>query len=315
MADELNKENEAAPAAAETMDDFKNELDESMRELKVGDIVEGTVTGVSDSEVTIDLQYYAEGIIRALDYSADPKFSIVNDVHTGDKVSATILRMDDGHGNILLSRRDATEKLSWKKFKEMLENKTETELTVAETVKGGVVGYLDGVRAFVPASQLSLTYVEDLESFRGKTIPVRVITADDKDNRLVCGSRDLLKEKRDAERAETISNLKVGLVTEGTVQSLQAYGAFVSLGNGVDGLVHISQITNGKRLKHPKEALEVGQTVKVKVIGIKDDRISLSMKALEEEAPKPVEEEKVRIPKSEDLTTNLGSLLKNLKLN
>ena len=125
-------------------------------------------------------------------------------------------------------------------------------------------------------------------------------------------ARSFLTEE---EKARRISNITVGLVTEGTVQSLQTYGAFVSLGDGIDGLVHISQITNEKRLKHPKEKLSVGDKVKVKVIALKDGKISLSMKALEENAPvEEVREERIVLPKSEDLTTNLGSLLKGIKL-
>ena len=298
----------------ETMDDFAKEIDHSMREIHVGDIIDGTVTGVTDNEVMVDLQYYAPGLIRAQDYSADPDFSLKTDVHPGDAIKATVLRMDDGKGNLLLSRREAIADLVWDEFKKMMDEKTETELKISEAVKAGVVGYLNGVRAFVPASQLSLSYVENLEDFVGKTIPVRIITADKEHDRLVVGSRDLLREKRDAERAERISNIKPGLVTEGTVQSLQSYGAFVSLGDGVDGLVHISRITNKKRLKHPKEVLSVGDKVKVKVIAVKDGKISLSMKDLEEDEAKPVEEEKVTLPKSEELTTNLGSLLKNIKL-
>lgn len=313
MAEEV-KTNEAT----ESMDDYKDVLDKSMRELKVGDLVEGTVAGTTESEVIVDLQYYSEGVIRLLDYSADPSFSIKNDVHPGDHITAVILRMDDGQGRVLLSRREAADELAWKKFEQELKDKTTVELKITEAVKGGVVGFLDGVRAFVPASQLSLSYVEDLSTFVGKTVEGRVITADPDKKRLVVGCKDLLREKRDAERAEFVSNLKEGMVTEGTVQSLQSYGAFVSLADGVDGLVHISQITNTKRLKHPKEMLEVGQKVKVKVLSVKDGRISLSMKAVEEnpeaEAEK-VAEEKVVLPKEPELTTNLGSLLKNIKLN
>ncbi len=302
----------------ETMDDYKEAIDRSMRQLKVGDLVDGTVAGVTETEVTVDLNYYAEGIIRPLDYTADPAFSIKNDVHPGESIQAVILRMDDGQGRVLLSRREAADELAWKKFQTELKEKTPVSLKITETVKGGVIGFLDGVRAFVPASQLSLSYVEDLSVFVGTTIEGRVITADKADKRLVVGCKDLLREKRDADRAEFVSNLKEGMVTEGTVQSLQSYGAFVSLGEGVDGLVHISQITNTRRLKHPREMLEVGQKVKVKVLSVKDGRISLSMKAVEEapeaEAEK-YEEEKVELPKEEELTTNLGSLLKGLKLN
>ena len=311
---------EAAPAAEEakeavpSMDDFADAVDKSMRKIEKGDLVEGVVTGVSDSEITVDLQYYAEGVIRPLDYSGDPNFSL-NDVHVGDEVKAIVLRTDDGRGNIQLSRRAAMEKIAWDDLKSMMDNKDDTEIKITATTKGGVVGFLKGIRAFIPASQLALSYVENLDDFIGKVVPARVITATEEGKKLVLSCRDILKERRDAEKAERISNIQPGLVTEGKVQSLQSYGAFVSLGDGVDGLVHISQISSGgKRLKHAKEALEVGQTVKVKVIKVENGRISLSMRALEEAPAKPVEEEKVVLPKSEKLTTSLGSLLGNIKL-
>lgn len=315
--DEMNKElaAEAAAAETETMERYEKELSNSMRQISAGDLVDGTVTGISETEVTVDLQYYAEGIIRPLDYSGDPSFSIKEDVHVGDEIKAVVLRMDDGHGNILLSKREADERLAWMTFQQMLEEKTPTEMKITEAVKGGVVGFLNGVRAFCPASRLSLEYVEDLSTWVGKVIPVRVITAEKEGRRLVVSAREELRAKREEEKARRISNITVGMVTEGTVQSLQTYGAFVSLGDGIDGLVHISQITNEKRLKHPKEKLSVGDKVKVKVIALKDGKISLSMKALEENAPvEEVREERIVLPKSEDLTTNLGSLLKGIKL-
>ena len=303
-------------APAESMADYAEEIESSMREISVGDILEGTVVGLTDTEVTVDLQYAAEGIIRTQDYSGDPSFSVKENVHPGDVVKATVLKLDDGNGNILLSRKAAEEELAWDNFKTLMDEKTAVDVTVKEAVKGGVVAFLNGVRAFIPASKLALEYVEDLSTFVGETVPVYVIQAEKEGKRLVLSSRDVLRDRRAAEKANMISNLKVGLVTEGTVESLQTYGAFVGLGNGIDGLVHISQITNTKRLKHPKEMLSVGDKVKVKVTGIKDGKISLSMKACEEttEAPRRVEEEHVQIPKAEKLTTSLGSLLKGIKL-
>ena len=303
-------------APAESMADYAGEIDSSMREISVGDILEGTVVGLTDTEVTVDLQYAAEGIIRTQDYSGDPSFSVKENVHPGDVVKATVLKLDDGNGNILLSRKAAEEELAWDNFKTLMDEKTAVDVTVKEAVKGGVVAFLNGVRAFIPASKLAREYVEDLSTFVGETVPVYVIQAEKEGKRLVLSSRDVLRDRRAAEKANMISNLKVGLVTEGTVESLQTYGAFVGLGNGIDGLVHISQITNTKRLKHPKEMLSVGDKVKVKVTGIKDGKISLSMKACEEttEAPRRVEEEHVQIPKAEKLTTSLGSLLKGIKL-
>ncbi len=319
----------ADEAPVETMADYAGEIDSSMRNINVGDILEGTVVGVTDTEVTVDLQYAAEGIIRTKDYSADPAFSIKEMVHPGDEVKAVVVKLDDGNGNILLNRRQAEETLAWEKFGDMLDNKTPIEVTVKEAVKGGVVTFIDGVRAFIPASKLALDYVEDLTSFVGQTIPARIIQAERDGRKLILSSRDVLRDRRAEAKAARVAAITEGAVLDGKVDSLQTYGAFVSLGDGIDGLVHISQITNTKRLKHPKEMLSVGDEVKVKVIGVKDGKISLSMKALEEvpEDAKPAprdrdrdrdhnrdREEKVELPKSEKLTTSLGDLLKGLKL-
>ena len=299
---------------SETMEDFSNEINESMRVINTGDMIEGTVVGISDTEVTLDLQYYAEGIIKAEDYSGDPSFNIKQDVNVGDTVNAVVIRMDDGQGNILLSRKKAVDMEAWEKFSDYLKNKTHVKVKINQAVKGGVTAFLEGVRAFIPASKLSLSFVEDLEQFVGQEVEAIVITADEAEKRLVLSVRDVLREQADEDKARTISNMKVGLVTEGTVETIKPYGAFVNIGNGVSGLVHISQITNIKRLRNPGEVLKEGQTVKVKVTAVKDGKISLSMKALEEAAPEKFHEEKVELPKTEELTTSLGSLLGGLNL-
>ena len=172
---------------------------------------------------------------------------------------------------------------------------------------------MEDVRGFIPASKLSLSYVENLEDYLNKPIQVRVFDLDKEKNRLILSAREILREKAEEERKARISNVAVGLVTEGVVESIQPYGAFVNLGNGLSGLVHISQISE-KRIKTPSECLSVGDQVKVKVIAIKDGKLSLSMKALNDVAAKEIEEETFELPKSEEVTTNLGSLFKNLKL-
>ena len=291
----------------ETMDDFSSELNNSMRVIKEGDIVEGTVVGISDSEVTVDLQYFAEGIIRAEDYSGDPAFSIRENVSIGEAVKAAVVRMDDGHGNILLSRKKAIEILIWDDLQAKMDSREYVSLKISEAVKGGLVGYYEGIRAFVPASKAALSYTEDLSGFVGQTFDAIIITVDAEKKRLVMSIRDVLKEK----------NVKVGLITEGTVRTLTDFGAFVNIADGIDGLLHVSQIAGKGRIRHPKDVLAVGDKVKVKVTQIKDGRISLSQKALEERvsepAPEKVEEEKIVLPKSEALTTNLGSLLAGFK--
>ncbi|OUQ15367.1 S1 RNA-binding domain-containing protein [Lachnoclostridium sp. An138] len=297
-----------------TMDDYATELEASLRKVQEGDVLTGTVIGVSDTEVTVDLKSYTDGIIRAEDYSEDPSFSIKSDVHVGDEVTATVLRTDDGQGHLLLSRKAAADDVAWKKLQQYLEEKTVLDVKVGGVVKGGVVAYVEGIRGFIPASKLSLSYVENLEDWLNKEIQVQVITVEPEKKRLVLSARELLREKAAEERRAKISNVQVGLVTEGKVESIQPYGAFIDLGDGLSGLVHVSQISD-KRIKTPDAVLKVGDTVKVKVIAIKDGKLSLSMKALKDVAAEEVREEKVVLPKSEELTTNLGELFKNIKLN
>ncbi len=297
----------------ETMASYQDELEASFRKIEEGDIIEGTVIGVTDTEVTLDLKSYAEGIIRQADYSDDPDFSLTQNVSIGDTLQATVISLDDGAGSLLLSRKQANDVLVWDKLKKYMEDGTNLKVTIKGVVNKGVIAYVEGVRGFIPASKLSLSYVENLEDWLLKEIEVRVITADPEKKRLVLSARDILREKREEERKSQISNVEIGLVTEGTVESIMPYGAFVRLSSGLSGLVHVSQIS-AKRIKDPSVVLKEGDTVKVKVIGLKDGKISLSMKALEDVSAEEVQEEKVVLPKSEELSTNLGSLLKNLKL-
>ena len=199
----------------------------------------------------------------------------------------------------------------WNLVTKYMEEKTVLPVKVEGVVNGGVIVMIEGLRGFVPASKLSLSYIEDLETYLLKEIEVQVIDADQANNRLVLSARELLKEKEKKAREDQIANLKIGEVLEGTVETLQNYGAFIKLDNGLSGLVHVSQISQ-KRVKLPSDVLNAGDKVTVKVIGIKDGKISLSMKALEEVKEEPTE--KVVIPKSENIGTNLGDLFKNIQL-
>lgn len=198
----------------------------------------------------------------------------------------------------------------WNRVIDYMEKKTVLPVKVEGVVNGGVIAMVEGLRGFIPASKLSLSYIEDLETYLLKDIEVRVIDVDQANNRLVLSAREILKEKEKKALEEKIANVKIGSVMSGTVETLQNYGAFVKLENGLSGLVHVSQLSN-KRVKMPSDVLNIGDTVQVKIIGLKDGKISLSMKALEE-----VEEvvEKVEIPKSENIGTSLGDLFKNIKL-
>ena len=204
--------------------------------------------------------------------------------------------------------------LIWDKLAQMQEDKTDFEVTVEGIVKGGVIAYVEGIRDFIPVSQLALHYVENPEDYLKKTLSVRVTEVDEQENRLILSAKEVLRDKAQAEKLEKIQNIKVGTIVEGTVESLQTYGAFIDLGDGISGLVHISQISE-KRIKSPKAVLSVGDPVKAKVIKNEDGKISLSMKALAEPQEEKTEEPDFELPKSEEISTSLGSLLKNLKIN
>ena len=294
--------------------DYEKELEESMKTIEEGDILTGTVISVDEKEVILDLKYYAEGVIPAENYSREPGFSLKDEVHEGDEVSATVVRKDDGQGNILLSRVEAVDVLAWDKLKELKESGEVLDVVVKGITNAGVIAYVEGVRGFIPASKLALNYVEDTEEYLNKPIQVQVLDVDKESKKLILSAKEILRAKAEEERKNKVSNLEIGLVTEGTVESLQPYGAFVNLGNGLSGLVHISQICE-KRIKKPSEVLAVGDTVKVKVTAIKDGKLSLSIKEATDMMAKEIEEEVYEVPDAgEQATTSLGSLFANIKL-
>ncbi len=299
----------------ETMKDYEKELEASFRKISEGDVISGTVIDVNEEEVTLDLKYYSQGIIKAGDMSSDPDFSILADVHAGDVIEATVVKMDDGQGNILLSKKEATAVLAWDVLEKYMEEKTDIPVKVGGVVNAGVVAYVEGIRGFIPASHLSLSYVEDTNEYLGKELTVRVITVDREKEKLVLSAKEILKEKAKEEHDHKIAMLVPGTVLEGTVESLQPYGAFVDLKDGLSGLVHISQISQ-KRIKKPSEVLAVGDKVKVKVLNTNDGKISLSIKAVAEE--KQVDEvesiDTRQFSSKESVGTNLGDLFKKLGL-
>ncbi len=298
----------------ETMDDFKEELEASFRQIKEGDIISGTVIGVNEEEVVLDLKYYTQGIIKVEDLSNDPDFNVFEEVKEGDVIEATVVRRDDGQGNIQLSRKEANDVLAWEKLQQMMDEQTTVKVRIKESVPAGVITYLEGIRAFIPASQICLDYVEETDSWIGKEIEARIITVDPEKEKLVLSGKVVAREAEQEERNHKISMIVPGSVLEGTVESLMPYGAFVNLGDGLSGLVHISQICE-RRIKKLSEVLKEGQKVKVKVLNTNDNKISLSMKALEEEMidTEPVEELEA-YTSTESAGTSLGDLLSKLKL-
>ena len=310
MSEEMK---ETMQETVESMADYEQELDASFRRISEGDLVTGTVINVNESEVIVDLKYYAAGIIKASELSNDPNFSALASIHEGDEITATVLRLDDGEGNLLLSMKEASDILAWKKLTTYQEEGTVLHVKIGGIVNAGVIAYVEGIRGFIPASQIGLTYVEDLNPLLGTELDVKVITVDEAKKRLVLSGKEVAKDKAEEELQHKISRIVPGTIVEGTVETLMPYGAFVSIGNGLTGLVHISQICQ-KRIKKPSEVLKEGQTVKVKILDTDNGKISLSMKALEDEMVDDQVEEVFELPESEATTTSLASLLKGIKL-
>ena len=299
----------------ETMEDYKEALEASYRRIRPGDIVTGTVIDVNDQDVTIDFNYYAPGRIPVTELSDDPTYHVLENVTVGDTLTATVVKTDDGAGNMLLSCKDAAEELAWDKLQEAQKTKKVYNVKVAGAVNGGCVAYVEGVRGFIPASKLALEYVEEPADYLNKELDVQVISVDEGAKRVVLSAKELLLAKVMEEKNKKINKYTVGTVMEGTVEQLKDYGAFVNIGDGITGLVHISQISD-RRLKHPSQVLKEGDKVKVKIIKIENNKISLSIREAAELTSREVEEEgPAEYEDNGAAATGLGALLKGFKLN
>lgn len=298
----------------ETMADFREELEASLKKVRVGDVITGTVIDVKEDAVLVDLKTYADGVIRREDFSDDPDFNMLLEIHPGDEITATVMATNDGEGNMVLSRKEANAVLAWDKLKQMMEDRTMVKVKIQEVVNSGAIAYLEGIRGFIPASRLSDEYVEELAEWNGRTIDVTVITADEESRRLVLSGREAAREKKQAELGKKIAKCEVGAVMKGTVETLKDYGAFVALENGLTGLLHISQIST-QRIKHPGVVLKEGQEVTVKIISTENNKIGLSMKVLAEEQAEAESHETFDYKEEGQASTGLGALLKGLKFN
>lgn len=303
-----------------TMADFEDEINASFVRFREGDVIKGTVVSVEEEEVILDLQSFSQGVIPVGEYSDDPDFHAMDEIKVGDVLSVMVL-YEDEMGRTVLSLKQARESEGWEALRAAMEKHRIYEVRVKETVPSGVVAYVEGLRGFIPASKLALNYVEEdeLENFVGKKLRVQVITAEEEANKLVLSAKDVAKEEAAKAQQAKLNALQKGYVTEGTVTRIESYGCFVEFGEGLTGLVHISQICN-RFLKSPKEVVKLGMKVKVKVLDVEEGKIRLSMKAAEELSPEVSadaagESEEVSLEyRDEEATTSLAGLLKGIRL-
>ena len=227
-------------------------------------------------EIILNIGYKSDGIITRSEYTNEPNVDLTTVVKVGDTLSAKVVKVNDGEGQVVLSyKRLAAEKGS-KRLEEAYENKEVLTAKVAQVLAGGVCVVVDETRVFIPASLISDTYEKDLAKFKDQEIDFVITEFDPKKRRIIGNRKILLVSQKEEAQKELFSKIAVGDVVEGTIKNVTDFGAFVDLG-GVDGLLHISEMSWG-RVENPKKVFTVGQTVKVYIKSISETKIALSMK-------------------------------------
>ena len=251
--------------------------DATLSDFDEGDVVTGLVVRIDKDEVLIDIGYKSEGVIPVNELSIRRSVDPADEVSLGDEVDALVLQKEDADGRLILSKKRARFEKAWKKIEAAAESGEPVDGQVIEVVKGGLIIDL-GVRGFLPASLVDIRRVQDLEEFRGETLRCKVIELNRSRNNVVLSRRAVLEEERREVRQRILDDLEPGAVVEGVISNIVDFGAFVDL-EGIDGLIHISELS-WTHVNHPSEILEIGQTVKVKVLDIDRDRqrISLGLK-------------------------------------
>ena len=265
-----------------TEEDFLAAIDKTIKYFNDGDIVEGTIVKVDRDEVLLDIGYKTEGVIPSRELSIKHDVNPADVVAVGDQVEALVLQKEDKEGRLILSKKRAQYERAWGNIETLKENEEPVRGTVIEVVKGGLI--LDiGLRGFLPASLVEMRRVRDLQPYVGRELEAKIIELDKNRNNVVLSRRAWLEQTQSEVRSEFLHQLAKGQVRKGQVSSIVNFGAFVDLG-GVDGLVHVSELS-WKHIDHPSEVVEVGQEVTVEVLDVdlERERVSLSLKATQED--------------------------------
>lgn len=251
-------------------------MNEEVTPLEVGNVVTGEIVKVEEKQVRVDVGYKTEGIIPISELANVHIEKASDVVKEGETLQLKVIKLEED--DLVLSKRAVDAERAWEDLYEKFEAKESFEVTVKDIVNGGLVVDL-GVRGFIPASLVETHYVEDFTDYKEKTIVVKIVELEREKNRVILSHKAVVEEEFEAKKKEVIHSLQPGNVVEGTVQRLTDFGAFVNVG-GVDGLVHISQISH-ERVGKPSDVLAEGQSVKVKILSVDADtgRISLSIKA------------------------------------
>ncbi|MBR6701225.1 MAG: bifunctional 4-hydroxy-3-methylbut-2-enyl diphosphate reductase/30S ribosomal protein S1 [Firmicutes bacterium] len=265
---------------------YMEDIEKALRLPGRGEIVTGEIIAVSEKEIVVNLGCKKDGIIPKDEVSLEPGQKLSDVFKAGEQIEAKVVKTKDDDGNILLSKKKLEVNEHWNEVNEALDNKTVVNAKVTGKVKGGVIATFKEVSGFIPLSQLSDKFTEEVDEFIGKTIPVKVIQTNPKRNRAVFSHRAVLMEEK-AKKTEAFWNsIEVDDIVDGVVKRFTDYGAFVDIG-GVDGLLHISEISWGK-IKKPQDVLELEQQVKVKILSMNKEKGKISL-GLKQTMPEPWE--------------------------
>src|SRR3954462_10846607 len=253
------------------------DYDSTITPFAEGDVVTGKVVRVDKDEILVDIGYKSEGVFPISELSIRRNVDPDEEVALGDEVDALVMQKEDADGRLILSKKRARFEKAWKRIEAAAESGEPVEGAVIEVVKGGLILDL-GVRGFLPASLVDIRRVQDLDEYLHKTLRCRVIELNRSRNNVVLSRRAVLEEERREVRQRILDTLDTGSVVEGVISNIVDFGAFVDL-DGIDGLIHISELS-WSHVNHPSEVLEIGQTVRVKVLDVDRDRqrISLGLK-------------------------------------
>jgi small subunit ribosomal protein S1 len=266
-----------------TPEELIQAIEQSLKDFKDGDLVEGTVVKVDRDEVLLDIGYKSEGVIPAKELSIRQDVDPSEVVSVGDHVEALVLQKEDKEGRLILSKKRAQYERAWSQIEETMRRGETIKGPVIEVVKGGLI--LDiGLRGFLPASLVELRRVRDLHPYVGQVLECKIIELDRNRNNVVLSRRAFLEESQSEGRKKFLESLRKGERRRGVVSSIVNFGAFVDIGGGVDGLVHVSELS-WKHVDHPSEVVSVGQEVEVEVLDVdlERERVSLSLKATQED--------------------------------
>ena len=255
---------------------FEQMLEESLKTIHAGEVVEGTVFDVKPDEIVLNIGYKSDGILTKSEYSNDQSLDLTTIAKVGDTMEVKVLKVNDGEGQVVLTYKRLAADRGNKRIEEAYNNREVLKATVTQVLEGGLSVVVDEVRIFIPASLVSDTYEKDLTKYAGQEIEFVISEYNPKRRRYIGDRRQLIAEQKAEMQRELFARIHEGDIVEGVVKNVTDFGAFVDLG-GADGLLHISEMSWG-RVEHPKKVFKVGEHLTVLIKEINGSKIALSLK-------------------------------------